>query len=170
MVHNHVIEEVNYHDEIGIRGFGFNLFDEDEERVGREVLSEYPYLLISMKVWPGYWKNQLERMNMKVDEENGKAAGMVNGRYRKVRRFSINGFLMNIGCLVSAPTFGIGGGQGFGRRKSHKRSFKIRGRGIKLGLRLICMALYILYYLLSSILFYDYTNTSRQICSISLIR
>ena len=29
-------------------------------------------------------------MNMKVDEDNGKAEGMVNGGYRKVRKFSSN--------------------------------------------------------------------------------
>ena len=44
-----------------------------------EGLSEYPYLLILMKLWPGYWKNHLERINMKVDEDNGKYVVMVNG-------------------------------------------------------------------------------------------
>ena len=62
-----------------------------------------------MKVWPGYWKNQLKRMHMKVNEDNGKATGTVNRRYQKVWRFSSNGFLMDIGFLVSAPNFGIGG-------------------------------------------------------------
>ena len=37
-----------------------------------------------MKIWPGYRKNQLERMNTYVDEDNGKAMGMVNERYQKV--------------------------------------------------------------------------------------
>ena len=35
-----------------------------------KVLSEYPYLLMLMKLSPRDWKNQLERMNMKVDEDN----------------------------------------------------------------------------------------------------
>ena len=48
-------------------------------------------------------------MNMNVDGENGKAAGMVNGRAKKVRNFSSNKFWKNIGCLVSASTFGTGG-------------------------------------------------------------
>ena len=43
-----------------------------------------------MKLWPGDWRNQLERMNMKVDEENGKSEEMVNGRARKAWRFSRN--------------------------------------------------------------------------------
>ena len=48
-------------------------------------------------------------MNMKVDEENGKAAGMVNGRSWKICQFSSNAFWNNISCLVSDPTFGLGG-------------------------------------------------------------
>ena len=46
---------------------------------------------------------------MKMYEYNGKALGMVNGRYRKVWRFSSNEFGKNIGCVVSAPNFGLGG-------------------------------------------------------------
>ena len=62
-----------------------------------------------IKLWPGNRTNQLKRMNQKVDEDNGKALGKGNVRYRKVRRFSRNEFWKNIGCLVSAPTFGLGG-------------------------------------------------------------
>ena len=51
---------------------------------------------------------QLKRMNRKVDEENGKALNKGNVRYRNVFWFSINEFWKNIGCLVSAPTFGLG--------------------------------------------------------------
>ena len=32
---DHVVEEENDHDEIGLQGFGFNSFDKDEEGVGR---------------------------------------------------------------------------------------------------------------------------------------
>ena len=46
MVGNHVDEEGKEHDEIGICWFGFNCFSEDTEGLVREVLSEYPYLLI----------------------------------------------------------------------------------------------------------------------------
>ena len=44
----------------------------------REGLCEYPYSLILMKLRPRGWKNELKRMNMKVDEDNGKAVGMVD--------------------------------------------------------------------------------------------
>ena len=46
-------------------------------------------------------------MNMKVDEDNGKALGIVNGWYQQFWRFSSNWFLKNIDCLVLAPTFGL---------------------------------------------------------------
>ena len=62
-----------------------------------------------MKLWPGDQNNQLERMNMKVYEDNVKATGMVNGWYQKVCRFTSNEFCKNIGCIVSARIFGIGG-------------------------------------------------------------
>ena len=61
------------------------------------------------EIWPGDWKNNLESMNMKVDEDNGKYVVMVNGKAWKVRRFSSNEFWKNIDCLVSAPTFGLVG-------------------------------------------------------------
>ena len=35
--------------------------------------------------------------------------GMVNGRSWKYWRLSSNGFWENIGCLISAPTFFLGG-------------------------------------------------------------
>ena len=37
-----------------------------------------------MYIWPGDWNNQLEGMNMRAEEDNGKDVGMVNGRVRKV--------------------------------------------------------------------------------------
>ena len=46
---------------------------------------------------------------MKVGEENGKALGMVNVRDQISWQFSSNEFFNNIGCIVSDPTFGLGG-------------------------------------------------------------
>ena len=56
---NHIVEEVNDHDEIGLQGFDFNLFDEDEKGVDREGMSEYTYSLMLTKMWLGDWKNHL---------------------------------------------------------------------------------------------------------------
>ena len=44
VVYDRVIDEGKDHYEIGLRGFDFNLFDEDEEGVVREGLSGYNYL------------------------------------------------------------------------------------------------------------------------------
>ena len=45
---------------------------------------------------------------MEVYQDIGKDLGTVKGQAWKVWRFSSNEFWNNIGCLVSAPTFGIG--------------------------------------------------------------
>ena len=122
VVDNHVVEEVNDHDEIGLQGFGFKLFGKDKEGVGREGLSEYPYLLMLIKLWLGGGNNQSKRMNMKLDEENCKSLGVMNGRYRKVWQFSRNEFWKNIGCLVSAHTSGIGGSTMWDKKEAQKIS------------------------------------------------
>ena len=90
-------------------GVYFNFFDKDEEGVVREGSSDFTYLIMLMKLWPGNWKTQSKRMNQKVDEDNEKAFNKGNVQYRNVRRFSSSEFWNNIGCLVSAPTFGLGG-------------------------------------------------------------
>ena len=87
-VDNSVVAEATDHDEIGLRGFNFNLFDEYEKGVIREVLSDYTYLLMLKKLWSGDWKNNLNRKDHKVDEDNWKAIRIRNGRYRKVCHFS----------------------------------------------------------------------------------
>ena len=87
---NHVVEDPTDHAEIVLSGLGFNLFNEDENGVGREVPSEFPYLLLLINLCTGYWKTQLNSMNQKVDEDNGKSLGIGNGRYQKVHRFFSN--------------------------------------------------------------------------------
>ena len=55
VVDDHVVEEPTDHEDIGLLGFDFNVFDEYEEGVVREGSSEFPYLLMLVKLWPGYW-------------------------------------------------------------------------------------------------------------------
>ena len=105
----HVLEYPTDHDEIGLREFDFNLFNKDKKGVGRERSSEFTYLLMLIKIWPGYQKDKLKRTNQKLDEDNRKALKKRNGRYRKFCRFNSNEFWKNIGCIVSDPTFGLGG-------------------------------------------------------------
>ena len=59
------------------------MFGEDEKGVGREGSSEFPYLQILIKIWPGYWIIHLNSMNQKVDEDNGKSLNKGNVRYQK---------------------------------------------------------------------------------------
>ena len=56
MANNHFIEEATDNDEIVLRGFDFNLFDEDDKGLGREGSSEFPYVLMLINLWPGDWK------------------------------------------------------------------------------------------------------------------
>ena len=63
MVDDHVVEEPTDHEEIGLRGFDFNFFDEDDEGVVVEGSIYFPYLLILIKLWPSNWKIQLKRIN-----------------------------------------------------------------------------------------------------------
>ena len=67
-------------------------------------------------------------MNQKVNEENGKVLNKGNVRYRKVCRFSSNEFWRNISCLVSAPTFGLGGSRLWEKEEYLKLSVKNRKR------------------------------------------
>ena len=62
-----------------------------------------------IRLQPGDVKTHLKRMNLKVDEYNGKETEKGNGGYRKFGQFSSNKFWKNIGCLVSAPSFGLRG-------------------------------------------------------------
>ena len=38
----------------------------------REGYSEFPYLLMLIKLRPGDWKTHFKRTDIKVDEDNGK--------------------------------------------------------------------------------------------------
>ena len=62
VVGDHVMEEPCDHKDIGLRGFDFNIFNEDEEGVVREECS-VPYLKMLIKIWPGDWIDQSKRMN-----------------------------------------------------------------------------------------------------------
>ena len=64
--------------------------------MGIEGSSELPYVLMLIKLWPGYWKTQLKMINKKLDEDNEKLLGIWNRWYRNVCWFPSNGFWKNI--------------------------------------------------------------------------
>ena len=109
VVDDHVIEEGVEHEDIGIEGFGFNLFDEDMERCVGDYVKEFPYLIMFIKLWPRYWEEQIYQMNKKMDEENGRGGTKEDGIFEKLRRFSRKQIWRTIGCHISAPTFSLGG-------------------------------------------------------------
>ena len=172
VVDDHVVEEATAHDEIELRGFDFNFFDRYEKGVDREGSSEYPYLIMLIKLWPGNFNNKLKRINLKVYEDNGKSLVMVNGRYQNVRRFSSNEFWRNIYFLVSAPTFGLGGS----RLWEMEEAINISGNNskrcsimIKVDFLKVCLS-YIIYFILFYFMTILTTLFTSQICGIYLIR
>ena len=50
LVDDHVVEEPSGHEDIGLWGFDFNVFDENKEGVVREGSSEFPYLLMLINI------------------------------------------------------------------------------------------------------------------------
>ena len=62
VVDNHVVQEGVEHEELGLRGFGFNLFNEEREGCVGDDVKELPYFLVLMKLWPQNQEDQLDRM------------------------------------------------------------------------------------------------------------
>ena len=62
-----------------------------------------------MKLWPGDWEEKLDWARKKVDEDNGRGGTQGNGQFQKIWRFPRKKLWKKIGCLLSAPTFGLGG-------------------------------------------------------------
>ena len=60
-------------------------------------------------LWPGDWDDHLNRINKKVDEDNDRWGTQENGKVWNLQRFSRKKLWENIGSLISAPTFGLGG-------------------------------------------------------------
>ena len=74
-----MVEEWVGHEELGLRVFDFNLLDEEREGCVGVNVKESPYFLILMKLWPGYWEEQIGRMNRKVDGDNGRGGTQESG-------------------------------------------------------------------------------------------
>ena len=98
--------------------------------------------------------------------------GKENGLYQNVRWFSSNEFWKNIGCLVSAPTFGLGGSRMWEKEEGIKIILKKRKRRsikIKVDFYEVCLSK-----IIYCLLFYFKTILTpffpRQISGISLTR
>ena len=104
-----MVEEGVEHEELGLRGFDFNLFHEDRGVCVGENVKELTYLLMLTKLCLGDLEDQIYQINKKADEENGRGGTQENGIFGKLWRFSRNEFWKNIGCFMSEPTFSLGG-------------------------------------------------------------
>ena len=69
-VKDHIINENDTYEAIGLRGFDYKLFQEEEGGGTREGLDGYPYLNNIIKLWPGDLDNQMSKMNKAVGMKN----------------------------------------------------------------------------------------------------
>ena len=62
-VKDHIIEENDDYEAIGLRGFDYILFEEEEGEGVRERLDGYPYLKHLIKLWTGDYVKHMSEMN-----------------------------------------------------------------------------------------------------------
>ena len=67
---DHIIDEKEYYKDIGIRGFDYKLFEEEEGGGTREGSYGYPYLKHLVHLWPGDWVNYMAETNEAVVVRN----------------------------------------------------------------------------------------------------
>ena len=118
-----------------MRGFDINSFYEDREVCVGDDVKEFTCLLTIINLWPGYWENQLDQMKKKVNEKNDRWGTQDYGRFWELLQFSRKKFWKNIGCLLSAPTFGIGGSRLWEKdpKISGKKRKRLRSYGLGIG-------------------------------------
>ena len=61
-VKDHVIDEKEDYKDIGLCGFDYKLFEEEEGGGKREGLYGYPYLKHLIQLWPIDWLKQMEKL------------------------------------------------------------------------------------------------------------
>ena len=132
-------------------------------------MSEYPYLLVSMKIWTGYSDNQLERMNMRVDDDNGIAMIMGKLRIRKFQHLQAMNFgrtlvvsFWNLPLVLEVEDMVEGGGtkDKWKNRNKHSIMLKVYFYGV---FTFLLLFLFILFY-------YDYNNNQFSLSGFVLSR
>ena len=61
-VKDHIIDEKEDYKDIGLRGFDYKLFGEEEGGGTRKGFDSYPYLKHIIKLWPCDWENQMAKI------------------------------------------------------------------------------------------------------------
>ena len=101
---DHIIDEKEDYKDIGICGFDYKLFEEEESGGNREGIDGYPYLKDLIQLWPGYWVRQMEKMNEAVCMKNRVSSN--GGGKRQVKKSKRQEFWKCIGCILSAVNYG----------------------------------------------------------------
>ena len=101
---NNIIDEEEQYESIGLRGFDYKLFEEEEVEMTREGLDRYPYLNHIIQLWPGDWVEHMAKINEAVGMKN--CLKMYGGGKRIVRPLRRQEFWKCIGCIISEITYG----------------------------------------------------------------
>ena len=103
-VKDHIIDEKEDYKDIGLRGFYYKLFEEEEGWGTREDFYGYPYLKHLIQFWPGDWAKQTAKTNEAVGIINPYT---MNGKGKiLVRHFKRQYFWKYIGYIISEVTYG----------------------------------------------------------------
>ena len=108
-VEDNIIEEKEDYKDIGLCGFHYKLFEEEEGGGVREGLYGYNYLKHIIQLWKGDWVNQMAKLNEMVGMKNRFLMSGGNKRLRLVSHFKRQELWKCIGCILSAVKFGTKG-------------------------------------------------------------
>ena len=103
-VKDNVIEDKEQYKAIGVRGFDYKLFKEEEGGRTKEVLDRYPYFNHLIQLWTGDWIKKMEKMNEAVGMKNRLTMG--GGGKQIVFPFRRQEFCKCIVCVLLAVTHG----------------------------------------------------------------
>ena len=101
-VKDNIIKEMYQYKAIILRMFDYKLFEEGEYGVIQEGLDGYPYLKHLINLWPGYWFNQMTKMNESVFGKN--CLDKSGEKKWLVSPFKRQEFWKRIGCIISEVT------------------------------------------------------------------
>ena len=98
-VKDHIIDEKEKYEAIGLHGFDYRLFEDEEGGGTKQGLDRYYYLKHIIKLWTGDWVKQMKKMNEAVGMKNRPTMG--GGGKRLVCPFRSQQFWECISCIIS---------------------------------------------------------------------
>ena len=101
---DHIIDEKEDYTDIGLRGFDYKSFEEEEGGGTRKGLDGYPYLKHLIQLWPGIGVRRMAKMNEAVCINNRVTTNGV-GKHL-VRPFKRQELCKCMCCIISSVTYG----------------------------------------------------------------